>query len=66
MHGAACTLPTLLLLRCSAPLTAPRFDWLSDEIDGLKDADDIPRIQGLMQAAVADYLSIPLWVQYLE
>ena len=48
------------------PCVARRFDWLSDEIEGLKDADDIPRIQGLMGAAVGDYLSIPLWVQYLE
>lgn len=52
--------------RVSLPCVARRFDWLSDEIEGLKDADDIPRIQGLMEAAVGDYLSIPLWVQYLE
>ncbi len=53
------------LLPCS-PCLARRFDWLSDEIEGLSDADDIPRIEGLMEAAVADYLSIPLWVQLLE
>lgn len=45
---------------------ARRFDWLSDEIEGLSEAEDVPRIEALMDEAVQDYLSVPLWVQYLE
>lgn len=47
-------------------LTDGRFDWLSDEIEGVEDADDVERIRALMGEAVRDYLSIPLWAQYLE
>jgi hypothetical protein len=43
-----------------------RFDWLSDEIEGIEDAEDVGRIRTLMAEAVRDYLSIPLWAQYLE
>lgn len=58
-----------------SPLTPPldanpamphRFDWLSDEVEGLADADDVARVEALWEAAVGDYLSVPLWVQYLE
>ena len=75
MHAAARALTVLhaCVAGCCAneQQTCPnqtlcRFDWLSDEIDGLGDASDIPRIEGLMEAAVGDYLSIPLWVQHLE
>jgi len=30
------------------------------------DAEDVLRLEALMQAAVGDYLSVPLWAQYLE
>lgn len=44
-----------------------RFDWLSDEVEALANGEtDVPAVEALMEAAVADYLSIPLWVQYLE
>ena len=43
-----------------------RFDWLSDEIEGISDADDVARTLALMGEAVQDYLSVPLWMQYLE
>ena len=43
-----------------------RFDWISDEIDGVAEAEDVARLQGLLAVAVTDYLSIPLWAQYLE
>ena len=47
---------------CSA-----RFDWLGDEVEALANGEaDVGAVQALMAAAVADYLSIPLWVQRLE
>eukprot|EP00887_Chlorella_sp_A99_P001390 scaffold8.g1390.t1 len=49
------------------PLTESLWvDWLSDEIDAVASAEDIPRLEALFDAAVGDYLSVPLWVQYLE
>ena len=42
------------------------IDWLSDEIDAVAGAEDIPAIEVLFDRAVGDYLSIPLWAQYLE
>ncbi|KAJ3027613.1 UNVERIFIED_CONTAM: Splicing factor [Siphonaria sp. JEL0065] len=59
------------------PLTEELWtDWLNDEIDQLKavfsggiDGEDLKdkgtAVLGLFEAAVGDYLSIPLWVKYL-
>jgi hypothetical protein len=49
------------------PLTeALWLDWISDALDVLDGPDDIPAIEELFSKAVKDYLSIELWVQYLE
>jgi hypothetical protein len=43
-----------------------RIDWLSDEIEGVAEPEDIAKVEGLFEEAVQDYLSIGLWQQYLE
>lgn len=35
-------------------------------MEGVGGEGDVARVEGLLEAAVADYLSIPLWVQYVE
>lgn len=64
-----CPPPACCARACSTacvPAPACRFDWLSDEIEGISDADDVARVLALMEEAVQDYLSVPLWAQYLE
>ncbi|KAL4424967.1 hypothetical protein ABPG77_002852 [Micractinium sp. CCAP 211/92] len=54
-------------MHAAFPLTEQLwFDWLSDEIEVISDADDVARVLALMEEAVQDYLSVPLWAQYLE
>jgi hypothetical protein len=43
-----------------------RIDWLSDEIEGVAEPEDVAKVEGLFEEAVQDYLSIGLWQQYLE
>ncbi|KAL4457863.1 hypothetical protein ABPG75_012728 [Micractinium tetrahymenae] len=54
-------------MHAAFPLTEQLwFDWLSDEIEGISEAEDVARILALMGEAVKDYLSVSLWAQYLE
>jgi hypothetical protein len=54
-------------MHAAFPLTeALWLAWLSDEMDGVASAEDIARLEALMSEATADYLSVPLWAQYLE
>ncbi|KAL4858071.1 Squamous cell carcinoma antigen recognized by T-cells 3 [Chlorella vulgaris] len=54
-------------MHAAFPLTeALWLAWLSDETDGVASAEDIARLEALMSEATVDYLSIPLWAQYLE
>lgn len=41
------------------------LDWVGDELEGVAGEEDIPRLEQLMEKAVGDYLSVPLWLQYL-
>ena len=41
--------------------------WLADELARpLNDAADLARVEELFEAAVQDYLSIPIWTRYLR
>lgn len=60
------SLPPDAHLAACAPHRACRFDWLSDEIEGISEAEDVARTLALLSEAVQDYLSVPLWAQYLE
>lgn len=41
------------------------LDWVGDELEGVAGEEDIPRLRALLEEAVGDYLSIPLWLQLL-
>jgi len=40
--------------------------WLGDEMAGARTDADVERVGGLYRTAVKDYLSVQLWVGYLE
>lgn len=43
------------------------LEWLADELARpLSDAGDLARVEALFEAAVQDYLSIPIWTRYLR
>lgn len=42
------------------------LDWVNDELEAVKDSSDIERIKKLYEAAVKDYLSVPVWAAYLD
>ena len=49
------------------PLTEALWaEWAADEIEAAQGPEDVQRIQALFEDAVQDYLSIPLWCQYIE
>lgn len=49
------------------PLTPEQWlAWVNDELDALRSAEDLGRVKGLYKRAVRDYLSVDLWVSYLE
>ena len=56
-------------MRAAFPLTpALWMEWVADEVAGLGSGggQDVAGVEALLEAAVQDYLSVPLWVQYLE
>ena len=49
------------------PLSAQLWsDWVNDEIERLAEPEDVDNIAQLFTRAVRDYLSVGLWVSYLE
>jgi hypothetical protein len=42
------------------------MDWINDEMDSMKTADDLQVIKELHEESVKDYLSTSLWMSYLE
>jgi hypothetical protein len=54
-------------MRAAFPLSESLWlDWVADELQAVGGAEDLPAVQALLEVAVQDYLSVPLWVQYLE
>ncbi len=54
-------------MRALFPLTQPLWlEWLTDELAAAKHEDDLETLWDLCELATQDYLSIPIWVFYLE
>ena len=54
-------------MHAAFPLAEPIWlEWLGDEAEAVEGEEDVARVEALFGEAVQDYLSIPLWAQYLE
>ena len=54
-------------MRSRFPLTEEIWtEWIDDEIGHAEQQDDVERVVELLKSAQQDYLSVSLWIRYLE